>query len=136
MPVSVFLPYQGYGLYQTIQFLNHYNPTKANVFKRTTDLENQFTQISFGSTIKKDRTFEKTLESNTLWNNTVLGGFLKTNIESKELKDATDWFTTYLRPLIHTKTVLDSYVTSRIDKSEILYYLNILNFPNFLSILI
>jgi AAA15 family ATPase/GTPase len=101
------------------ELLNHYNPTKANVFKRTTDLENQFTQISFGSTIKKDRTFEKTLESNTLWNNTVLGGFLKTNIESKELKDATDWFTTYLRPLIHTKTVLDSYVTSRIDKSEI-----------------
>jgi AAA15 family ATPase/GTPase len=99
--------------------LNYYNPTKANVFKRTTDLDKQFTQISFGSTIKKDKTFEKTLESNTLWNNTVLGGFLKTNMELKELKDATDWFSIYLRPLIYTGTKLDSYVTSRIDKLEI-----------------
>ena len=101
------------------EILNYFNPTKANVFKRKTDLEKQFTQITFGSTIKKDKTFEKTLESNTLWNNTVLGGFLKTNIESKELKDATDWFATYLRPMIYTGTKLDSYITSRIDKSEI-----------------
>ena len=101
------------------EILNYYNPTKANVFKRRTDLEKQFTQISFGSTIKKDKTFEKALESNTLWNNTVLGGFLKTNIESKELKDATDWFSLHLKPLIYTGTKLDSYVTSRIDKSEI-----------------
>jgi len=101
------------------EILNYYNPTKANVFKRTTDLEKQFTQISFGSTIKKDKTFEKALESNTLWNNTVLGGFLKTNIESKELKDATDWFSIYLRPLIYTETRLNSYITSKIDKSEI-----------------
>lgn len=103
--------------------LNHYNPTKSNVFKRTTDLDKQFTQITFGSILKKekkiDKTFEKTLESNTLWNNTVLGGFLKTNMELKELKDATDWFSIYLRPLILTKTELDSYVTSQIDKSEI-----------------
>jgi len=27
--------------------LNHYNPTKANVFKRTTDLEKQYSSISF-----------------------------------------------------------------------------------------
>lgn len=99
--------------------LNHYNPTKANVFKRTTDLEKQFTKITFGSTIKRDKTFEKTLESNTLWNNTVLGGFLKTNIELKELKDATDWFSTYLKPLVYTGTQLDAYVTAQIDKSEI-----------------
>jgi len=103
--------------------LNHYNPTKSNVFKRTTDQEKQFTQITFGSILKKerkiDKTFEKTLESNTLWNNTVLGGFLKTNMELKELKDVTDWFSIYLRPLIQTKTELDSYVTSQINKSEI-----------------
>jgi len=99
--------------------LSHYNPTKANVFKRITDLDKQYTRISFGSTIKTDRTLDKTLESNTLWNNTVLGGFLKTNIEMQELKDATDWFSNYLRPLIYTKTELDSFVTSRIDKHEI-----------------
>ena len=99
--------------------LNFFNPNKANVFKRTTDQNKQFTEITFGSKIKKDKTFEKTLESNTLWNNTVLGGFLKTNIELKELKEATDWFKSYLNPLIFTRTELEGYVTSRIDKTEI-----------------
>ena len=92
---------------------------KANIFKRTTDANKQFTEITFGGKIKKDKTFEKTLESNTLWNNTVLGGFLKTNIELKELKEATDWFKDYLKPLIYTRTELEGYVTSRINKTEI-----------------
>lgn len=92
---------------------------KANIFKRTTDANKQFTEITFGGKIKKDKTFEKTLESNTLWNNTVLGGFLKTNIELKELKETTDWFKNYLKPLIFTRTELEGYVTSRIDKTEI-----------------
>jgi hypothetical protein len=99
--------------------LNHYNPKKSNVFKRVTDLEKQFTQISFGSKIKKDKTFEKTLEANTLWNNTVLGGFLKTNIKSNELKDAVDWFDNYLNPLIYTGTQLDNYVTKKVENSKI-----------------
>ena len=99
--------------------LNFFNPNKANVFKRTTDVLKQFTEITFGSKIKKDKIFEKNLESNTLWNNTVLGGFLKTNIEIKELKEVTDWFKDYLKRLIYTKTDLQSYVTERIDKTEI-----------------
>lgn len=99
--------------------LDYYKPKKANVFKRTTDLKNQFTEIVFGSKIKKDKTFEKTLEANTLWNNTVLGGFLKTNIELHELKEVTEWFGSYLKPLIFTRTELDNYVTSRIESSEI-----------------
>lgn len=99
--------------------LDFFHPNKANIFKRKTDLENQFTAITFGSKIKKDKTSEKTLESNTLWNNTVLGGFLKTNIELKELKEATDWFKQYLRPLILTTTELEGYVTSCIDNASI-----------------
>jgi AAA15 family ATPase/GTPase len=103
-------------VYEELYF---YNPNKAKIFSRKTNLENQFTEISFGSKIKKDNTFEKTLESNTLWNNTVLGGFLKTNIRSNELKDATDWFSGYLKPLILTKTGLDNYITRRIENAEI-----------------
>ena len=33
--------------------LNFYKPNKANVFRRTTDLQKQFTEISFGSKIKR-----------------------------------------------------------------------------------
>lgn len=100
--------------------LDNYNPKKANIFKRKTDLKNQFTEIKFGSKIKKDKTFKKTLESNTLWNNTVLGGFLKTNIDFIELNETIDWFKKYLKPLVYTRTELEGYVTSKIEKKEIL----------------
>lgn len=95
------------------------NSRKANVFKRTTDLEKQLTKISFGSKVSVDTISQKTLTANTLWNNTVLGGFLKTNIECKELQEVVDWFEDYLSPLIYTKTQLEGFVTSKIDDKEI-----------------
>jgi Predicted ATPases len=99
--------------------LDFYSPNKANVYKRTTNQETQFSEIVFGSKIKTDKVFEKTLESNTLWNNTVLGGFLKTNIELKELKDATDWFWKYLTPLFMSQTRLESVFSKLINDSNI-----------------
>ncbi|TXI84518.1 MAG: ATP-binding protein [Crocinitomicaceae bacterium] len=99
--------------------LYFYSPNKANVFKRKTNLSNQFTEITFGNKITTDKVFEKTLESNTLWNNTVLGGYLKTNIDLKELQEVVDWFGVYLNPLIYTRTELEDFVTSRISDKEI-----------------
>lgn len=99
--------------------LYFHNPNKANVFKRKTNLLKQFTEISFGCKISTDKVFEKTLESNTLWNNTVLGGYLKTNIDLKELQEVVDWFKNYLSPLVYTRTELEGFVTSRIDNNEI-----------------
>lgn len=99
--------------------LYFYNPNKANLFKRKTNLENQFTEITFGSKITTDKVFEKTLEANTLWNNTVLGGYLKTNIDFKELQEVVDWFGAYLNPLIYTRTELEEFVTTRISDREI-----------------
>jgi AAA15 family ATPase/GTPase len=92
---------------------------KSKVFERTTDVEKQLTNISFGSKTKIDKVFEKTLTANTLWNNTVLGGFLKTNIEWKELADATNWFKNYLHQVIYPQTALDAYTTARIDTCAI-----------------
>jgi len=99
--------------------LKFFNPNKATVFNRETDLENQFTKIEFGRKIEVDKTSLKTLQANTLWNNTVLGGFLKTNIEIKELKEVTDWFKDYLHPLVYPKTKLDTFILSLIDKEKI-----------------
>ena len=99
--------------------LNFYKPKKANVFKRVTNLKDQFTEITFGSKIKQSKTAKEILEANTLWNNTVLGGFLKTNINIQELKEVTDWFENYLSDLTHPKTKLDNYITDRIDDSTI-----------------
>jgi AAA15 family ATPase/GTPase len=77
-----------------------YNPKKSNIFSRTTDLENQATKIKFGNKIKVNEITKNFFEKATLWNNAVLGGFLKINFASKELKDATDWFGNYLNQLI------------------------------------
>ncbi len=99
--------------------LYYYHPNKANVFKRETNLSEQFTTITFGSKIKIDKTAQKTLESNTLWNNTVLGGYLKTNVNIHELKEITYWFKNYLSSLIYSETDLYNYITNNILNSNI-----------------
>jgi AAA15 family ATPase/GTPase len=115
------------------EVLNFHNPKKANIYKRTTDIRNEFTEITFGSKIKIDKTIEKNLEANTLWNNTVLGGFLKTNIDIKELKEVVEWFKNYLYPLVDTKTQLEGFVTSKIDQGELTKFdvINILKKADF-----
>jgi AAA15 family ATPase/GTPase len=101
------------------EHLNFFAPNKAKVFSRTTDRDTQYSKINFGSKFNTDKAFEKTLESNTLWNNTVLGGYLKTNIDFSELKYVVDWFNYYLGPLIETKTNLQSFILDSIEKSKI-----------------
>jgi len=99
--------------------LTFWNPVKANLYKRTTNLSNQYTEITFGSTVKIDKTFKKTLEANTLWNNTVLGGYLKTNIDFQELKGVISWFQETLTPIIWTRTDLEDFVSEQINKNRI-----------------
>ena len=99
--------------------LKYFNPNKSTIFNRTTDLKTQYTEIKLGGKIKIQKTALKTLEANTLWNNTVLGGYLKTNIEIEELKDVTGWFKDYLRRMIYPKSELDTFVISLINKNKI-----------------
>jgi len=99
--------------------LDYYDPKKATVFRRATDLEHQFTEITFGSKIKTDAGLRKALESNTLWNNTVLGGFLKTNVKLHQVSEAVAWFSEYLKPMVYTKTELESFVNSLIHKRDV-----------------
>ena len=82
------------------------NAHKSNVFKRDTDFDYELTSISFGNKINLDKLEKKSLETNTLWNNTVFGGFSKTNLKINELKDVVDWFNTYLNNYISPKTDL------------------------------
>lgn len=99
--------------------LYYHNPNKASVFKRDTNLETQFAEIKFGSKFNIDSTTKKTLAANTLWNNTVLGGYLKTNIELKELQEVTDWFNNNLAPTVFSQTNLENFITQGIDERSI-----------------
>lgn len=96
-----------------------YDKRKSLVYKRVTNIENQFTKIDFGNKFIIDKSFKKTLEANTLWNNSVLGGFLKTNIKLAVLNDVLSWFFEYLKPIVLSKTDLESYITNKIDAKEI-----------------
>lgn len=89
------------------------------VYSRTTDIEEQLTKISFGDKITIDKNAQKVLELNTLWNNTVLGGFLKTNINLEEFRRVADWFGNYLKSIVAPDTKLDTYITNEIDDEKI-----------------
>ena len=94
-------------------------PEKKLVYKRTTDIEEQLTKISFGDQIILDKSAQQVLELNTLWNNTVLGGFLKTNINLEEFRQVADWFWNNLKPMVAPQTRLGRYVTDKIDEKKI-----------------
>ncbi|MDR3340840.1 MAG: ATP-binding protein [Candidatus Symbiothrix sp.] len=96
-----------------------YNPKKSTIFIRTTNLESQYTKIEFGNKIKVSKSAEETLTNNTLWNNTVLGGFLKTNIHIVALKEVTDWFSNYLNSSIMSHEKFSFYADMFVEKSEI-----------------
>lgn len=101
-------------------YIDTFERVRVLVYSRTTDIEEQLTKISFGDKITIDKNAQQVLELNTLWNNTVLGGFLKTNINLEEFRRVTDWFGNYLKSIIAPQTQLDSYVTSKIDEKKII----------------
>ncbi|AMP97672.1 ATP-binding protein [Pedobacter cryoconitis] len=103
----------------TFEKLEFYSPNKSLIYKRETNIEKQLTEIKFGTKAKLKRTQEEILEANTLWNNPVLSGFLKSNIDSPELRDVTDWFDKVLRKLITPKTDLSDSINKAIENKEI-----------------
>jgi len=102
------------------EVLYKYNSNKPSiVYKRISDIEKQITKIEKTGKDFLNKDSVTALENATLWNNTVLGGFLKTNVESTILKDIVHWFDRKLKPMIAPKTDLYGYVSSKIEKGEI-----------------
>lgn len=96
-----------------------YNPNKSLVYERSTDLTKQLSSIKFGSKIKLQRKIVAVLEANTLWNNTVLGGYLKTNLESNDLKNVVEWFGGTLKTVVNPKTNLLDHMVDQLERQEI-----------------
>lgn len=100
--------------------LNYYMTRKPSlVFERSTDAEKELTHIRFGSSVKFNKNHKEILEANTLWNNTVLGGFQKTNIESAELQEVSEWFGTVLKPIVDSWTSLLEFVSKGVENGHI-----------------
>ncbi len=99
--------------------LHFFNPNKALIFKRSTHLQKQLTEIEFGSKIKIQKESKMALIGNTLWNNTVLAGYLKTNFESYELQEVVNWFKEKLKSVVYPHTDLVVDISSKLEEGEL-----------------
>ncbi len=95
------------------------NNKKKNIYKRTTNINTQVSSIQFFKPFSANDSSIEALTNNTLWNNTVIGGFLKTNISSKELSDVYNFFNSYLNNLITPNHDLTHYISEQIEERVI-----------------
>ena len=99
--------------------LHFYDPKKAVVFVRNTEPRYNLSVISIGSKIKISAEDKRSLEANTLWNSTVLGGYLKTNAQFHHLKMVVSWFRGTLGRIVSPKSNLINFVFRKTQVGEI-----------------
>jgi AAA15 family ATPase/GTPase len=102
--------------------LLEFYPTKkrALLFSRTTDAENQFSKVQFGDKAGIKSRDAIILEGNTIWNETVLMAFSRSNVNAPYLKIATDFFKETIMPLVTLNTNLTSWAGNNItEKPEL-----------------
>ncbi|QZE15333.1 ATP-binding protein [Halosquirtibacter laminarini] len=90
----------------------------AVVYTRETNVENRISEINFGSTIKILKEDRMILRGNTISNNSVLGAYNKSNINSPELDEVFGWFKDELMRLIQPQHNLFSWTSDRVEKNE------------------
>ena len=98
--------------------LNYYpNGRQSVFFSRKTDLANEVSSINWGSKVKIKSRDKAILEGNTLWNESVLAAFNKSNIQSSELMSIQDWFQNYLQMMILPNTNMINWANKVQEKS-------------------
>lgn len=98
--------------------LNYYpNERIALVFSRKT--EDQVSTIEIGSTINLNKKDELKLDVNIIKNNTVLGGYSKSNISNNIFDKVYKWFDNNLMPMINPSTRLFGWTTSSLEDGDI-----------------
>lgn len=102
-------------LHEKIVFYQTAKPTE--LFTRHTDVDKRLTTIEFGSRIKIAARERDLLEGNTLHNNSVIGGYAKTNVDIPELEVLNRWFATYLLGLITSNDNLTEITASYLDRN-------------------
>jgi AAA15 family ATPase/GTPase len=104
-------------LNEKIVFYQTAKPTE--LFTRNTDVDKRLTTIEFGSRIKVAARERDLLEGNTLHNNSVIGGYAKTNVDIPELEVLNRWFDTYLLGLITSNDNLTEITASYLDRNPL-----------------
>ena len=89
------------------KMLYYPNGRQAELFHRETNTENQTSKIHTGSKSGLSNKGIAALEGNTLWNNTVIGAFGKTNVDWPEMQKVQEWFKDVLQKMIEPVSFLD-----------------------------
>ena len=99
---------------------------RAKVFERHTDLKNETVSIDFGSKIRIRKNEKEFLENSTLWNDTVMGGFMKSSVAAwisgtniNPLLSVKNWFEDVLMNVVIDESNLFYYVTDALKKGKI-----------------
>lgn len=89
----------------------------ADLYLRNTELDNKLSKVTFGSTLKTSSKNIALIEGNTIWNNTVLGAYIRTNVNIPELDQLLHWFGETLMTEIEPGTDLFEWTTKRIEEN-------------------
>lgn len=91
---------------------------EAELFSRETDREKQVVSLRFGRTARIGSKGAAILEGNTLWNNTVLGAFGKSNVDWPELQEVCSWFEKTLAPGIAPQMNLRKFADEALESPK------------------
>lgn len=97
--------------------LINFTPNKAIVFERLTDETKELTIIKLGNKVQKRKKLGDILETFTLWNNTVIAGFLKSNVE--KFTPIEDLYNNVISYLADEHKSLEKHVSNMIGDSFI-----------------
>lgn len=101
------------------KLVKYFTRQPSVIFTRKTDQHARLSKIKFGSKAKVNKNQREVLEANTLWNNTVLGGYIKTNVDFVELEETLVWFKQVLMPMVAPQTGLLGFVSSRLEERDL-----------------
>src|SRR5690606_30468844 len=87
----------------------------ADLYSRETDIGNQLSKVTFGSTVTANSKEIDLIEGNTIWNSSVIGAFNKTNVNIPELRHVLHWFQEILMKLIEPGTDLMRWTTRKVE---------------------
>ena len=96
------------------------NGETHKVYTRVTDAGDQLSHIDISEEYKESDDISARLEGATLWNNTVLGASLKTNVQFRLLNDIVDWFGGYLSPMISPNHSLYAFISSSLEDGKVI----------------
>lgn len=89
----------------------------AKVFSRVT--EDGISKIEIGGTLGLNKEEKLKLEVNTIKNNTVLGGYSKSNVSHDIFENIYDWFDNTVMPMIEPSTKLFGWTSNSLEEKDI-----------------